>query len=339
MRSSTHSTPFRPLAGVALTALVGATLLAGCTAPADGGTPDEAPASVQVYLGTDPVFAPVYYAAQEGLFAEHNVEVGINLFPSGTEAIESYRSSGGGMIVAGDLPSMRAWLVGDTVGVLPTSWDTKTFSVIVNAGIEEPADLAGGTIATVVGSSGSFYAHNYLADNDLTDSVEVINLSPADMPAALARGDIDGFIWNASTINAALAAVPGSYLLNEGSEGYLVNRIIVSAGADTIAETPEAVERAVAAITEACDAIMDDQEAAAEVIAGYLSIETERVLSDWTGVEFDCTFDQAFVDDMTAEGTVGAEIGLTDGELDWSSMFDVSFLETADAGKVTGSVE
>ncbi len=326
---------FRWIVAAGMSVALGSTL-AAC-ASTDGAAPDGTP-SVSIYIGTDPSFSAVYYAKQAGLFDQEGVNVTLNTFASGTEALESYRSGGAGLVGTGDLPAINAWNKGDTVGVEPLAFDETTFSFLVSGDIQQPSDLIGKTIATKVGSSGSYYAYNYLAEQGLTDQVTIVNLSPADMPAALARGDIAGFIWTVPTILAATQAVPTAHKLVDGSKGYLQNRVMLSASTSLIASSPDIVAKVVKAVSEGCTDMSTDPDAKQKV-ADYLKVDLSVVEQGSDGVQFSCGFDQAFVDDMTTKGTAGKTAGLVDGPVDWSTMFDTSFLSQVDPALVTGAAK
>jgi NitT/TauT family transport system substrate-binding protein len=103
------------------------------------------------------------------------------------------------MITSGDLPGLQYWQNsnGDYRVVAAVQRDDRGYVVVANKAIKEPKDLAGKTVATRVGSTGSWFVSEYLTKNKVDPaSVTVKNLDPPNLPIALCRGDIDAFfIW------------------------------------------------------------------------------------------------------------------------------------------------
>lgn len=303
--------------------------------PPDGsGSAPAAPASEQPSLGaatafiaTDTPFGAFYVAEEQDLFSKHGIDLTVQAFNSGAEVIDAVRSADAGFIAVGDLPSMRVWSEGDIVGIAPLTWDTTNWSLIARPEIETPEDLRGTSVATIVGSSGYIGLVNYLEEHDLVDDVEIVNLNLGDMPAALARDEIQAYFGVLPTIDAGLAAVEGAWLLQDGSEGYLTNRIILSAARTTVDGDSRVVEAVIAALLEATDFINSNPEEASAIIAERLGLEVELAERYVSAFNFEMAYDDMFRSDLESESQAAVELDILDAEVDLGSQFDPSFLE------------
>lgn len=158
-----------------------------------------------VFVTPNPSIDSVWMANSHGLFKAENLDVQIRPFPSGTTAFQTFSSGAGNIILSGDLPALQFWeRGGDYKVIAPMERDAKSYIVTVRNGIRTPQDLIGKTIATRVGSTGSWFVSEFLVKNHIPKSaVKVVNLDPPLMPSALCRGDIDGFfIWEPAPTQA-----------------------------------------------------------------------------------------------------------------------------------------
>src|SRR3546814_12648214 len=78
------------------------------------------------------------------------------------------------------------------VGVCSVANYTKLSVVIARKGLASATDLKGKKVGVMLGSTSEYFAYLYFAKAGMTlDQVEVINLKPAEMVAALVQSDID----------------------------------------------------------------------------------------------------------------------------------------------------
>src|SRR3954467_1611155 len=141
----------------------------------------------------------IWMALENGYFKEQGLEVEYRVFPSGTTAFQTFRTGQGDIVMTGDLPSVQYFFQnpGQYQTFAAIERDAKGYVVIARKDIRKPQDLAGKTIATRVGSTGSWFISEYLSKNGVDPkSVPVKNLDTQLLPAALCKGDIAAFfIW------------------------------------------------------------------------------------------------------------------------------------------------
>jgi ABC-type nitrate/sulfonate/bicarbonate transport system substrate-binding protein len=141
----------------------------------------------------------IWMAFDKGFYKQEGLDVTYRLFPSGTTAFQSFQSGQGDIVMTGDLPSVQYFfrVKGDYRTIAAIERDSKGYVAVASKAIKTPQDLVGKTIATRVGSTGSWFISEYLMKNHIDPkSVKVINLDTQVLPAALCGSQIAAFfIW------------------------------------------------------------------------------------------------------------------------------------------------
>lgn len=141
----------------------------------------------------------IWMAFDKGLYKQEGLDVTYRLFPSGTTAFQSFQSGQGDIVMTGDLPSVQYFfrVKGDYRTIAAIERDSKGYVAVASKPIKTPQDLVGKTIATRIGSTGSWFISEYLMKNHIDPkAVKVINLDTQVLPAALCGGQIAAFfIW------------------------------------------------------------------------------------------------------------------------------------------------
>jgi NitT/TauT family transport system substrate-binding protein len=141
----------------------------------------------------------IWMAFEKGYYREEGLDVTYRLFPSGTTAFQAFQTGQGDIVMTGDLPSVQYFfrVKGDYRTIAVIERDAKGYVAVAQKAIAKPQDLAGKTIATRVGSTGSWFISEYLRKNGVDPTtVTVKNLDTQVLPAALCGGEIAAFfIW------------------------------------------------------------------------------------------------------------------------------------------------
>jgi NitT/TauT family transport system substrate-binding protein len=141
----------------------------------------------------------VWMAQAKGFYKDEGLDVQLRIFPSGVTAFQSFFAGQGDIIMHGELSGLQNWfnLKGQYRIILDMERDSKSYIAVVSNNIKSPQDLKGKTVATRVGSTGSWFVSEYLAKNGVPENqVTIKNLDNQTLPIALCHGDIDGFfIW------------------------------------------------------------------------------------------------------------------------------------------------
>ena len=171
----------------------------------------------------------IWMAIEYGYFKEQGLEVDYRVFPSGTTAFQTFRTGQGDIVMTGDLPSVQYFFnnPGQYQTFVAIERDAKGYVVIARKDIRTAKDLAGKTVATRVGSTGSWFISEYLTKNGVDPkSVTVKNLDTQLLPAALCKGDIAAFfIWQPIGSRTLEICANDAHQLTDATgyiQGYLV---------------------------------------------------------------------------------------------------------------------
>ena len=171
----------------------------------------------------------IWMAMEKGFYQQEGLDITYRLFPSGTTAFQAFQTGQGDVVMSGDLPSVQYFFRanGDYRTIAVIERDAKGYVAVAQKGITKPQDLAGKTIATRVGSTGSWFISEYLSKNGVDASkVAVKNLDTQVLPAALCGGDIAAFfIWQPVGSRTLEICPDKAHYLTDASgyvQGYLV---------------------------------------------------------------------------------------------------------------------
>ncbi len=246
-------------------------------------------------------FAPLYVAAERGLFEKYGLDVQIESVASGTEAI-AFLTEGqidvGGIAIVTSL--WNSWNDGLDIRVIapggleplvdsPTKFLVRA-DLFDSGEVTEVADLEGRIVALAggPGSGGEYLAAKALELGGLTiRDVETVELANPDMPAAFENGTIDAGLLGSPYADQAIEAgfaVPIATDLVPG----LMTVAFVGSG-NFVTERPEVAQRFVLALLEASRMMQGDDYLSDENIAAYLAYvnSTEEALRTGTPVIYD----------------------------------------------------
>jgi ABC-type nitrate/sulfonate/bicarbonate transport system substrate-binding protein len=273
-----------------------------------------------VYAEPDVDADSLWMAEAKGAFKDEGLDVQIRLFPSGTTAFQTFKTGAGDIIYSGDLPALQYWQRGGSYRVIaPSERDAKGYIGVALNSIASANDLVGKTIATRVGSTGSWFVAEYLGKNAIDEAkVTVKNLDPLLMPPAICRGDIDAFfIWQPTPGKAMQICGDKVHYLTT-AEGYIKGYSIAGARPEWLA-TPEGADKAkrfLRAVRKGAEIAAGDFPA----VVAYLNQRfgmTEKDVRDETEImERVLKFDHVFFDDFCGENRWQQRTGQQSGPSD-----------------------
>lgn len=230
--------------------------------------------------------APFYYGKKNGIYEKHGIDLQIK---AGQGSQKTVQATGAGQTDFGwaDTPALLAAVdKGMPVKSIGVYLQTTPASVqsFTSAGIEEPADLKGKTIAGTAGDALSQTFPVFLQRNELSESdVKIQNTDPAGKMAAVMSGQADGLMGFANDQGPTMHAKSGkemSYLryadfgLNFFSNGLTVGERMLSGD-------EELVEKMAAATSESWTAAVKDPVGAVDSMAGASEqLPSDEVLTE-----------------------------------------------------------
>ncbi|GAA0389037.1 aliphatic sulfonate ABC transporter substrate-binding protein [Micromonospora gifhornensis] len=272
----------RVAAAALLITVAGAACAENQTADGSGGSAAEPSANVTFGVGVDPAYSPIYLADQEKLFAESGVNVTVTQFQEGTGGLDAILAKQGQFTASTESSLLNRATRGDIKGLAVFSQSPSFIKLVARDGI---ADVTGIKKYGVVPGTVNEYATNKVlaAKNISRDSVEFVNASPAEMPALLQRGDVDGYImWEPWPSRGV--ANGGKILLTSGDIGYVYNLVIGVDGAWYEANK-DAAKKVVDTIGKACEQLTADPAKAGSVTEKAIKVPAAEAETLLKGVE------------------------------------------------------
>ncbi|WP_125099535.1 ABC transporter substrate-binding protein [Leucobacter chromiireducens] len=296
--------------GIAL--LAGAALLTSCASSAEpgagSGDPADAPKITFLYSPYAD-YAPFFIAEEKGYFEDAGVDVEL-ISKSGSSG-ETYQQVSMGGIVAGGATwgagLFNATKAGASISVVASvsripeeGKNPAPLMASEQSGITDVSELKGKKIG-VPGTGGFGVYSVYLALETAgisLDDVELVNLSPGDIPPALANGSIDAS-WTIEPISSAITAQGLGHEILDVSYQAGVELGALAFNSEYVDKYPEAVTAFTAAYLRAVQELED---------GGWKDPADQAIIAEYTDLP---------VETLT-------EIGLTvqdpEGAIDWEDV-------------------
>ncbi|MBB4145656.1 ABC transporter substrate-binding protein [Rhizobium rhizoryzae] len=234
-----------------------------------------APSPIRIGVGSDPVFAAFYLADQEGLFKAENVDVSVQLYTDGGEAMNALVAQQVDVSVASE-PSSLIRLARAPLRPLAISYQSGRYvKLVLGKGVVAPKDIK--RFGVVKGTISEYCAGLSLPVIGLDPSkVSFIPSGPPELPALLARGDIDAyFCWEPWATNGL--AQGGRIAMTSGEVGYR-DTLWVTATAAALESNPQGLQGMLRAIAKASKVITDDPKRAAIAVKKATRLPEESTL-------------------------------------------------------------
>lgn len=318
-----------------LRALLGVTVMA--LALLSGTQVARAADPILIFTPTDGISLTIYIADLRGLFREEGLNVQVRNFGSGAEAAEAFRAVPGHFVLTGDLPALRFWAPGDTLGLTPLVRGSESLIGLGAREIKQAADLKGRRVATRLGSTTEFALLRYLKDNGMgLADIKLVNLDAPEHLPALVNRNVDAIFTFVPVAERAREVLKDQVNLLAVEKSYL----ILSTSKSFARANPEAVVKVLRALNRATQYIKENPAGAVATVTGKYALQ-DKVY--WTflnmkgGSPFRMGFDREFKRFMDDLAAFMIEQKRLDRPIDWPSAFDPSFLQKVDASLVTGN--
>ena len=267
----------------------------------------------------------IWMALEYGYFKEQGLEVDYRVFPSGTTAFQTFRTGQGDIVMTGDLPSVQYFFnnPGQYQTFVAIERDAKGYVVIARKDIRTAKDLAGKTVATRVGSTGSWFISEYLTKNGVDPkSVTVKNLDTQLLPAALCKGDIAAFfIWQPIGSRTLEICANDAHQLSDAT-GYIQGYLVAGARPEFLnsADGADKVQRFLRAIMKGRDKAQSDFKAVAAYAAKVYSLSEKATRDQWDTNIRPIALDKVYYDDFCSLSKWARSEGLTKEPVDFTKL-------------------
>ncbi|MEU8802332.1 ABC transporter substrate-binding protein [Spirillospora sp. NPDC048819] len=289
------------IAAVALLAAVG---MAGCAEnkqAGEGGPAEAAGAGGQIAfgVGVDPAYSPIYLADQKGMFKQAGLDVKVVQYQEGTGGLDAILAKQGQVAANTESSLLMRASRGNLKSLAVFSQSGSFIKLVARDGVADVKDIK--KYGVVAGTVNEFATNKVLSSKGIDrDSVEFVKSSPAEMPALLKRGDIDGYImwepWPSRGVDNG-----GKVLLTSGDVGYVYNLVINVDGAWYDANQAKA-KSLVNVIGQACEQITADPQVAGAATEKAIKVPAAEAVSLLEGVE--CKVRDFTDEDITRYGEI-----------------------------------
>lgn len=185
-----------------------------------------------IFIEPDVHYDSVWMADAKGYYKDEGLDVDFKQFPTGMNALAAFRAGEGDIVLSGELPALLHWVSanGDYRLLTVLERDSAGFVVVAQNSIKKAADMKGGTIATRVGTTGSWFVSEFLQKNGLSpNDVTIKDLTPAIMPTALCKGEIAAFfIWQPFGSRTLEICADKAHILSD-AKGYIDGFLVAGA--------------------------------------------------------------------------------------------------------------
>lgn len=261
----------------ALTILLVGTMAASCGAGDGKNDP------IRIAVGVDASYAPLFLAAEEGMFEDAGLEVEIVQFGQGGEAVQAIAGKQVQMAGSSDTtiltlmaqnPDLRSLYIYEQSG--------RYLKVVARDGVDGPEQIKKMGVASGLSE---YMARKYFESHDIPlDQVEFVESGPPEMPTLAERGDIDAYLlwepWPSKGVDLGL-----NELTDTGSYGYSYVHWMV-AEQEWLDEHEDQAADVAQVVADAAQIVADDPSRGAEATHAQTKIPVEDAeqaieLVDW----------------------------------------------------------
>jgi ABC-type nitrate/sulfonate/bicarbonate transport system substrate-binding protein len=282
----------------------------------------------------------IWMAIEKGFYKAEGLDVTYRLFPSGTTAFQAFQTGQGDIVMTGDLPSVQYFFraKGDYRTIAVIERDAKGYVAVAGNDIKTPKDLVGKTVATRVGSTGSWFISEYLTKNKVDPkTVTVKNLDTQVLPAALCGGEIAAFfIWQPVGSRTLEICPDKAHYLTDAT-GYIQGYLVAGARPGWLAtkEGKEIATRWLRATMKGRDVAAKDFKAVAEYAAKSLNLSEKATKDQWDTNIRPIALDKIYYDDFCSLSRWAQNEKATDGKIDYNTLTSGEALKSIDPKLVT----
>ena len=278
----------------------------------------------------------IWMAFEKGFYQQEGLDVTYRLFPSGTTAFQAFQTGQGDIVMTGDLPSVQYFfrVKGDYRTIAAIERDAKGYVVVARKEITKPQDLAGKTIATRVGSTGSWFISEYLTKNGVDPAkVTVKNLDTQVLPAALCGGDIAAFfIWQPIGSRTLEICPDKAHYLSDAS-GYIQGYLVAGARPEWLASAQgkDIATRWLRATIKGRDVAEKDFPSVAAYAKAKLDLSEKATREQWETNTRPLALDKVYYDDFCSLSRWAQKEKATEQAIDFKQLTWPDGLKAIDA--------
>jgi NitT/TauT family transport system substrate-binding protein len=257
--------------------------------------------TISIGVGIDPGYTAFYTAKQEKLFEKFGLDVRFVQFAQGGETMDALVAKQVVVSAAAEPTTMIRMGRSDVVALGTVAESGRYLKLVARAGITDPSGIK--TFGVVPGGAMEYLTGITMKKYGMDPaSVKQVRAGPPEMPALLARGDIDAF-WLFEPFPSMVASQGGKLLATSGDVGYVYDFWVSSTESWVSAHQDEA-GKILRALAAACDIINADPQRGADATQAEVRIPAAQTLAFLKQV--DCKMRDFQPDDFKSYDAIAA---------------------------------
>jgi NitT/TauT family transport system substrate-binding protein len=307
----------RTLASGAALAMAAVTLTACGSSSAAGDDTPEPVASIDVGVAPDFFYTHLYFAVEEGFFAQQGIDAKLTEYPSGSEATEAINAG------QNDLTSTTATTIASLAGkdapakAIGANLVGQGWYGIVGSeelgDVDSIDDLAGVSVAAQAKTVLDMHVRTFLdTHGESVDFVDYQDVKTAQLLTGLTRGDFQAAAMWEPNVTKAVASIPGASVVLDSADVMDVRGYLISS--PDVYENQDVADRVLTAVSNTIDWMNEHPEEVLEKAmdnSGLTDEELASTVQDKIGYEM-----SGFTPEHEAEIRGAAEFFSSEGVID-----------------------
>jgi sulfonate transport system substrate-binding protein len=275
------------------------------------------------------ILIPKIHGWLEEEFAKEGIKIEYQKFISGPPIIEAFAGGRLDFGTTGDQPAIQARANNiDLKAVSVYTSGYRNYGLVVPPGsdIKTPRDLKGKKVAITVGSVGHQLLYLYLKSVGLTvKDLQLVNLQPSDMKAALATRTIDAVVTWEPFISSFESDKVGVHVLDAKGIKNVVNVTLVTGS--FAKEYPDVVRRILKIHARAEKWIRDNPKKTVELVTKETGFKADVLAEHIAKSNFDIRLTDAAIGSITDTAHFLRETNVIRKDVDIRDLIDTSYLK------------
>ena len=281
------------IAIAAITGILGVLALLKATS-----IPQHPPLKVTIALPTQMSVGGLFVGQNQHLFEKHGLDVSIQPFILGKQALQSVLDGKADLAAVADTPFMLAIMHGEKIAAVSTIFGSRKSMALVarrDRGIAKVEDLDGKTVGTIFGTNAQFFLDKLLLVHGVPkELVKIVGLKPNELVDALVAGRVDAVtVWNPDL--TILDNKLGERAIDLYAEDFFVYRFVLVGKQEYIARHPAEVRQVLFAMEESTRFIQEHPEQARVIISKSIGIDPVLMSGYFDPNDFYLTLDQTLL--------------------------------------------
>jgi NitT/TauT family transport system substrate-binding protein len=233
-------------------------------------------APIKIGVGSDPVFSSFYLAAHEKMFEAEKLNVEVHLYQDGGEAMNALVAQQVNLAPASEPSTMLRFARAEMRPLAVVYQSGRYVKMVIGKDVESPEKIK--KFGIVPGSISEYSTLLALKKIGLDPSaVQMVKSGPPELPALLARGDIDAFfVWEPWPTNGVKQG--GRVVMNSKDVGY-VDTIWLNAAASWLDANTAAAHAILKVLARSGEIVAHDPQRTAEAVQAVTKIPVAQTLT------------------------------------------------------------